>query len=54
MQYIAFNEEYNLSQKVVIAEEKLDDIDTHDIGNLEDLPRLVLNYEECENPKVVD
>ena len=35
-------EEDNPSEKNVIAEEELDVVDTDDIGNLEDLPTLVL------------
>ena len=38
------------SEKVVIVEEELNDID---IGNLEDLPRLVSINDKCENLKVV-
>ena len=49
-----FNEEENPSQKVVIVEKEPDDIDIDDIGNLKDLPGLVLIDEECENLKVVD
>ena len=45
-----FNEEDNISQKVV---EELNNIDISDIGNLEDLPRLAVNDEDCVNPKVV-
>ena len=39
----------NLSEKNVIVEEGLDDIDIDDIGNLEDSPGLALIDEECEN-----
>ena len=35
----------------MIVKEELDGIDTHDIGNLEDLLRIVLIYEECGNFK---
>ena len=38
------------SQKVV---EELNDIDINEIGNLKDLPTLVIIYKECGNPKVV-
>ena len=38
------------SEKVVIVEEELNDMD---IGNLEDLPRLVSRNDKCENLKVV-
>ena len=48
----AFIEEGNLSEKVAIVEEGLDDID--DIENLEDSPRLVFIDEECENLIVVN
>ena len=41
------------SLKVVIAEEKLDGFDTDDIGNLEDLLRVVFIDEECGNLTVV-
>ena len=37
----------------MLVEEELDGIDSDDIINLEDLLRLVLITEECENPKVV-
>ena len=36
-----------------IIEEELDGIDRDDIGNLEDLLRLVLINEECGNPTAV-
>ena len=51
-----FNEENNPSQKNVIVEEELDDIDIEDIGNLEELPisRHVFIDEECRNLKAVD
>ena len=49
-----FIEEDNPSEKVVIVEEELDGIHIDDIGNLEDLPRLVFINEECRNLKVVD
>ena len=45
------NEEENTLQKVV---EELNDIDINEIGNLEDLPRLVFIDEKCGNLKVVD
>ena len=44
----------NLSEKNVIVEEGLDDIDIDDIGNLEDSPGLVFIDEECENLIVVN
>ena len=34
------------------AKEELDGIDTDDIGNLEDLLRIVFTHEECGNLKV--
>ena len=46
-----FNQKDNLSQKVVIVETELDDIDTVDIVNVEDLHELVIIDEECGNPK---
>ena len=42
------------SEKIVIVEEELDCIDTDDIGNLEDSPRLVFINEECGNFMVVN
>ena len=44
----------NLSEKNVIVEEGVDDIDIDDIGNLEDSPGLVFFDEECENLIVVN
>ena len=41
----------NPSQKVVIVEKELDDVDIDDFVNLEDLPELVFIDEECGNPK---
>ena len=35
----------------MIVKEELDGKDIHDIGNLEDLLRIVLIYEECGNFK---
>ena len=40
-------------RKKMIVEEDLDCIDTDDIGNLEDSPRLVFIDEECGNLIVV-
>ena len=51
--YIFFEEEDDPSDKVVIVQEKLDDIDIDGIGNLVDLPRLMFIEEECGNLKVV-
>ena len=45
--------EDNLSEKNVIVEEGLDDIDIDDIGSLEDSRWLVFIDEECENLIVV-
>ena len=50
----SFIQEGNLSKKVVIVEEELDDIDINENGNLEDSPRLVLFDEECGNLIVVN
>ena len=47
-------EKDNPSEKNFIVEEELDRIDGDDIGNLEDLLRLVLINEKCWNPKAVD
>ena len=49
----ALIQEDNPSEKIIIVEEELDGNDRDDIGNLEDLLRLVLINEECWNPKVV-
>ena len=43
----------NPSDKVVMVEEELDDIDIDGIGNLVDLPRLMLINEQCGNLKIV-
>ena len=43
-----------LQKKNVIVEEELDCIDIDDIGNLEDLPRLVFIDQECGNLVVVN
>ena len=40
------------SEKIVIVKEELDGIDIDDIGNLEDLLRIVFIHEECGNLKV--
>ena len=40
-------EEDNPSEKIFIVEEELFGIDRNGIGNLEDLPGLVLNNAEC-------
>ena len=42
------------SEENVIVEEELDCIDTYNIGNLEDSPRLVFINEECGNLIVVN
>ena len=49
-----FNEEDNPSQKVVIVDEELDDIDVNDIGYLEGLPRLAFINKGCWNLKVAN
>ena len=41
-----FNEEDNLSQETAVIDEELNDIDTDDIGSLEDLSRLVFINEK--------
>ena len=41
-----------LQQKNVILKKELDGIDIDDIGNLEDLLRIVFIHEECGNLKV--
>ena len=41
------------SQKGVIFDEEMDGIDTDDIGNTEDLLRVVFINEACGNLKVV-
>ena len=43
---------YNPSEKIVIVKEELDGIDIDDVGNLEDLLRIVFIHEECGNLKV--
>ena len=50
--HVSFAED-NPSETIVIVEEELDGIDRDDIGNLEDLLRLVLINGECGNPKIV-
>ena len=40
-------EEDSPSEKIVIVEEELDGIDRDDVGNLEDLLKLVLVSEQC-------
>ena len=45
--------EDNLSEKNIIVEEELDNINRDDIGNLEYLLILVIINEECWNPKLV-
>ena len=44
-----FIQEGNPSEKDVIVEEELNGIDVDDIANLQDSPRVVFMYEECEN-----
>ena len=43
---------HNPSEKIVIVKEELDGIDIDDIGNLEDLLRIVFIHQECGNLKV--
>ena len=45
-------EEGNPSEKNVIVKKELDGIDINDIGNLEDLLRIVFIHQECRNLKV--
>ena len=42
----------NPSEKIVIVKEEIDSIDKDDIGNLEDLLRIVFTHKECGNLKV--
>ena len=49
-----FIHEDNPSEKVVIVEEEVDDIDKDVIGNLDDSPRLVFINKLCENLIVVN
>ena len=49
LEKLASIDKHNPSEKFVTAEEELDGIDTDDIGNLEDSPRLVFIEEEREN-----
>ena len=46
--HIVIEEENNPSDKVVMVDERLDDIDIAGIGNLVDSPRLVF-IDECGN-----
>ena len=46
--------QWRKQRKVVIDEEELDDIVIDDIGNLDDLPRLVFIDEECGKSKGID
>ena len=48
-----FIEEGNASNKVYTVEEEQDGIDVDGIGNLMDLPKLMLIDEECGNLRVV-
>ena len=50
---LVFIEKGNPSEKVVILEEDLDDIDIDSIASLEDLPKLVFIDEKCRNLKVI-
>ena len=51
--HASIKEEENPSDKVVMVEEELDDIDIDDIKNLVDLARLMFIDEEIQNLKVV-
>ena len=46
-------EKHNPSEEIVIVKEELDGIDIDDIGNLENLLRIVFIHEECGNLKVL-
>ena len=45
-------EQHNPPEKIVIVKEELEGIDVDDIGNLEDLLKIVFIHEECGNLKV--
>ena len=49
---IVLVEEHNPSKKNLIVKDELDVIDIDNIGNLEDLLRIVFIHEECGNLKV--
>ena len=49
-----FIDKDNPSEKVVTVEEELNRVDINDIGDLQDLPRLVFIDKECENLKAVN
>ena len=51
--HVFIEEKDNPSDKVVMVEEELDDIDMDGIGNLVDLPRLMLIDEQCGNLKIL-
>ena len=51
--HVFIEEKDNLSVKAVMVEEELDDIDMDGIGNLADLPRLMLIDEQCGNLKIL-
>ena len=51
--HVFIEEKDNPSGNVVMVEEELDGADIDDIGNLVDLPALMLIDEECGNFKVV-
>ena len=51
---IFIEEKDNPSDKVVIVEEELDDVDIDGIGNLVDLPRLMLIDQQCGNLKILE
>ena len=42
-----------LNKNTNIVEERLDGIDRYEIGNLEDLPKLVFIHKKCGNLKAV-
>ena len=43
---------HNPSEKLVILKEELDGTDINEIGNLEDLLRIIFINKECENLEV--
>ena len=47
--HVFIEEEDTTSDKVVMVEEKLDDIDLDGIGNLVDLPRTMFIDKDCGN-----
>ena len=50
---VFIEEKYNLSEKVIIADEEPDCVDIDGTGSVEDLPRLALIDQEYENRNAV-